>query len=50
MIETLKHAFGLCGEHWHPNLFTIVVSGLGLSPLFNYIGYKIKGYYDKNFT
>jgi hypothetical protein len=24
MLETIKHLFGLCGEHWHPNIFTIV--------------------------
>ena len=26
MIEVIKHAFGLCGEHWHPNIFTIIIS------------------------
>ena len=32
MIEFVKHAFGLCGEHWHPNLLTIIASGIGLLP------------------
>jgi hypothetical protein len=22
-METIKHLLGLCGEHWHPNIFTI---------------------------
>ncbi len=47
MIEILKHALGLCGEHWHPNIFTLLLSGLGLSPAFNYIYYKVKRY-DKS--
>jgi hypothetical protein len=28
MIEVLKHSFGFCGEHWHPNIFTLLLSGL----------------------
>tara|TARA_B110000503_G_scaffold55160_1_gene88516 strand:- start:1308 stop:1451 length:144 start_codon:yes stop_codon:yes gene_type:complete len=47
MIEVIKHTFGFCGEHWHPNIFTILISGLGLTPAFHYIKYKIKNY-DKN--
>ncbi len=23
-METIKHLLGLCGEHWHPNIFTIL--------------------------
>jgi hypothetical protein len=23
MGETLKHALGLCGDHWHPSLLNI---------------------------
>jgi len=44
MIEVLKHSLGLCGEHWHPNLFTFLLSGLGLPPALNYIYYKFKSY------
>ena len=42
MIEVLKHSLGLCGEHWHPNIFTFLLSGLGLSPALNYIYYKVE--------
>ena len=40
MIEFVKHALGLCGEHWHPNLLTIIASGLGLLPALQYLKYK----------
>jgi len=44
MIEFLKHTLGICGEHWHPNIFTFILGGLGLSPSLNYIYYKLKSY------
>ena len=44
MIEFLRHALGLCGEHWHPNIWTILLGGLGLQQSFLYIKYKIKEY------
>ena len=40
MIEFVKHVLGLCGEHWHPNLLTIIASGFGLLPALEYIKYK----------
>jgi len=47
MIELVKHALGFCGEHWHPNIFTILLGGFGLTPAFNYIYFKLKSYNDK---
>ena len=44
MIEFLKHLLGICGEHWHPNIFTILLSGVGFSQIFLYIKFKIKSY------
>ena len=44
MIEVIKHSLGFCGEHWHPNIFTILLSGLGIAPALNYIYYKLKSY------
>jgi len=44
MIEVLKHSFGFCGEHWHPNVFTFLLGGLGLTPAYSYIKYKLKSY------
>jgi hypothetical protein len=44
MIEAVKHALGLCGEHWHPNIFTLLLSGFGLYGPLHYIKYKLKSY------
>jgi len=44
MIEFLKHLFGFCGEHWHPNIFTLFLGGFGLQQTFSYIKYKVKEY------
>ena len=48
MIELVKHALGICGEHWHPNIFTVILGGLGITPAFNYIYFKLKSYNDKS--
>jgi hypothetical protein len=48
MIEVLKHSLGFCGEHWHPNIFTILASGLGLAPIYSYIKYKLKSYKNES--
>ena len=42
MLEILKHSLGLCGEHWHPNIFTFLIGGFGSLPVFSYIKHKIK--------
>jgi hypothetical protein len=44
MIEVLKHSFGFCGEHWHPNIFTLLLSGVAFSTPLSYIYYKLKNY------
>jgi len=48
MVEIIKHSLGFCGEHWHPNLFTVLLSGLGITPALNYIYFKVKSYNDKD--
>lgn len=40
MLEIIKHTLGLCGEHSHPNLFTLFVSGIGFTSIYSYIKYK----------
>ena len=37
MAELIKHALGLCGEHYHPNLLTLLIGGVGFSTIFSYI-------------
>ncbi len=48
MIEFIKHMLGICGEHWHPNIFTILISGFGLSTPFYYIIVKLKSYRNES--
>ena len=38
MIEVLKHILGICGEHWHPNIWTAAAA----SPLIATTTYWIK--------
>jgi hypothetical protein len=40
MIEIIKHSLGLCGEHYHPNLFTFLLGGLGTIPGINYLYFR----------
>lgn len=42
MIEALKHTLGICGEHWHPNIFTFLVTGVASLPGISYLKYKFK--------
>jgi hypothetical protein len=42
MLEILKHSLGLCGEHWHPNIFTLLMGGFGSIPVLSYIKHKTK--------
>lgn len=43
MVEALKHIFGICGDHWHPNIWTMLAGGFGFVPFFSYIRLRIKG-------
>jgi len=42
MVEVIKHALGFCGEHWHPNIWTLLLGGFGLSTIFSYVISYIK--------
>jgi hypothetical protein len=42
MAEFIKHALGICGEHFHPNLWTLLIGGVGISSLFSYIRLYVK--------
>jgi hypothetical protein len=41
MLEMIKHTFGFCGEHWHPNIWTFLGGTVGLLPGYSYIKYKL---------
>ena len=42
MVEFIRHALGLCGEHWHPNLLNISLMGFGVGQGFFYIKYLVE--------
>jgi len=42
MIEVLRHTFGFCGDHWHPNIWTILMGGFGILPAISYIKVYLK--------
>ena len=42
MAEFIRHALGLCGEHYHPNLLTLLIGGFGISTTLLYIKSYIK--------
>ena len=37
MAEFIRHALGLCGEHYHPNLWSLLIGGFGISTIYSYI-------------
>lgn len=44
MIEVIKHLTGVCGEHSHPSILTLLASGVGVSGIYSYIKYR---YFNK---
>mgnify|MGYP003628243088 FL=1 len=42
MIEVIKHTLGLCGEHYHPNIWHLLLGGFGISTISSYIRLYIK--------
>ena len=43
MIELLKHTLGICGENWHPNVFTALASSPFIVLTVGYIKCKCGG-------
>jgi len=41
MIEFLKHFFGICGEHWHPNIFHVLFGSVSFASLWLWVKSKI---------
>jgi hypothetical protein len=42
MTEILKHTLGLCGEHFHPNIWHLLLGGFGISTISSYVRLCIK--------
>jgi len=38
MVEFFRHLFGFCGDHWHPNIFHVIMG----APTVSYAVYKVK--------
>lgn len=48
MIEAIKHTLGICGEHWHPNIWTAFASTPIIAPAVYYIKCKCGGWFSKH--
>jgi len=48
MIEVIKHTLGICGEHWHPNIFTALASTPIIAPAVYYIKCKCGGWFSRH--
>jgi hypothetical protein len=45
MIELFKHIFGICGEHFHPNIWTSMASIPVIATTIHYIKCKCGGWF-----
>ena len=43
MIEFIKHALGICGEHWHPNIWTAMAGSPIIASTVYYVKCKCGG-------
>ena len=48
MIEVIKHTLGICGEHWHPNIWTAIASTPIITPAVYFIKCKCGGLFSKH--
>ena len=50
MIEFIKHILGICGDHWHPNIWTALAGSPVIASTVNYIKCKCGGlfFHKKN--
>jgi len=46
MVEFFKHIFGICGEHWHPNIFTALASSPIIASTVIYLKCKCGGWFQ----
>ena len=45
IIEFIKHVLGICGDHWHPNVWTVVASAPIVGPMVYYVKCKCGGWF-----
>ena len=46
MAEIITHTLGFCGEHFHPNIWHLLIGGFGISTILSYIVLYIKCRFD----
>jgi len=44
MIEFIRHALGLCGEHYHPTIWSAIFGTSGLVFSIGFIKFKLKNF------
>ena len=42
MAEILRHISGMCGEHFNPNIWHLLLGGVGITTILSYISLYIK--------
>ena len=45
MVEVIKHIFGFCGEHFHPNIWTVMAGSPIIASTVYYIKCKCGGWF-----
>ncbi len=45
MIEVIRHTLGVCGEHWHPNIWTAFAAFPIIATTTNWIKCKCGGWF-----
>jgi len=48
MIEVIKHTLGICGEHWHPNVITLLAGSPLILTTVSYIKSCCGGWFIQN--
>lgn len=43
MEKIIYHALGICGEHWHPNVFTLGIISVGMYFIYKLYTHKTNG-------
>jgi hypothetical protein len=46
MLELIKHVLGICGDHWHPNIWTAMAGSPMLLATIQYIKCKCGGLFE----
>jgi len=45
-MEVIRHILGICGEHWHPNVWTAIASSPIILTTVHYIKCKCGGWFN----